>query len=91
MESSLNQSRLAARQKRYQQWKEFLETPGIAPHLKSSLTQLLSVYGNVLVDLWKSGSEQAETKLQSLERELETLNESIRLTSAYTLGREHNK
>lgn len=82
-------SDLAAKQKRIQEWRESVETANIPPQMIDQITNTIEVYSKVLIDCWKKGScsSENEAKLNSLERELESFEESIRLSTPDTLPR----
>lgn len=76
-------TRLAAKQKRLQSWLAFVEEGGVqGAALKRSTLDALSRYKTLLARCWESkeiNTENAE-RLSDLERELESLNESARMT-----------
>lgn len=86
-------SSLAAKQKRIQSWREFLSITDVAPELREKISNALELLGKVLVDCWKSGSvsPDATAQMAHLERELEILNERVRLAAPETLSRDLEK
>jgi hypothetical protein len=71
-------SDLAAKQKRIQTWKAFLEEEAISERLKLEINQELRKYQECLLECWEANqvSEQNKTKINDLERILIALNES---------------
>lgn len=90
---SMDISQLAAKQKRILEWRDFLETSSLSPKLAEQISSTLEVYAKILVDCWKKGgvSTDAAAQLAHTERELEMLNESVRLNAPRTLPRELDK
>jgi hypothetical protein len=86
-------SQLAAKQKRYREWKEFLLNPSISHTTKESLEATVSQYGNLIVKIWEDGAQSPFliAELEDIERQLEMLNESVRLQGTQTMGREFDK
>lgn len=86
-------SELAAKQKRILDWKEFLAITQVHPKLKEKITSTLAVLSKILTDCWTAGAvtDQHQARILDLERELEMLNEDVRLTAAQTLSREVEK
>ena len=86
-------SQLAAKQKRYREWKEFMLNPSVPLGVKERLEATVSQYGNLIVKIWDDGglSGYLIDELANLERELEMLNETVRLQGAQTMDRNFNK
>lgn len=86
-------SQLAAKQKRILEWRDFLEVSNIPQNLKDRISNTLEVYAKILIDCWKKGSCSPEyvAQLANVERELEMMNDSVRLTASRTLPRELEK
>lgn len=86
-------SQLSAKQKRIQTFKEFLQNKSVSDEIREKVTTLLEVYGNILVESWKRGevTQDAEYQMRDCERELEMLNDDIRLECAETRSRAFDK
>lgn len=86
-------SDLAAVQKRILAWKDFLTISTASPQLKEKVASTLGVLSKILVDCWNSGEVSTDDKARilDLERQLEVLNEDIRLSAAQTLSRDLEK
>lgn len=73
---------LAAYQKRLKEWTSFLFSKEIKNHgLKDQYAEALKNYRNLIAKLWESGTinENDKINLKSAERDLESLNELMRL------------
>lgn len=83
-------SRIAAKQKRILDWRQFLETPDLPSSIRDHISNTVEVYAKILIDCWKKGvcSRELLDRLSSLERELEMLNDSVRLAAHTTLNRD---
>ena len=77
-------SRLAAKQKRYRDISLLAVNAVQEPNLKAKLRDTLSSYSSALANCWKRQAITPEdiVRLDSLERELETLSGEIRLRVA---------
>ena len=86
-------SQLSAKQKRYREWKEFLNNASVPEKVKKSLEISLNEYGRFIVQVWDAGTitTDDDAHMQNIERQLEMLNDSVRLLGAKTMGREFNK
>ena len=89
----MDNSQISAKQKRYQEWRKFIENPSVPEVLKKDLEVSLNEYGKLIVQIWDSGTltHDDDQKLKNIERELEMLNESVRLQGARTMGREFDE
>jgi hypothetical protein len=86
-------SQIAAKQKRYREWKEFLFNPSIPLQVKDQLESTVGHYGSMIVKIWDDGASSPHliAELEDIERQLEMLNDSVRLQGAQTMSREFNK
>lgn len=77
-------SRLASRQKRYRDLTVFAATGVGVPELKQALEKTLTVYRQALADCWRKQAITADdvARLDSLDRELESLSSAARLRTA---------
>ena len=76
----MDAKRLAAKQKRYQDWSKFFSTELKDPSLQPEVHAQLSSYRHLLAEVWKSGVTDALTsKIDSVERDLERLNHEARV------------
>ena len=73
----MDKSRLAAKQKKAQEWERFLAADIDAPQLKSTLKQSLAQFRLLLAAEWEGRDVTQE--LEDIEQKLENLNEEIRL------------
>ena len=73
---------LARRQKRLQNWRNFLKEEVEDPTITNRTTKLLDQYQTVITRCWEAEAISAgdELELTSLERELEELDELARMT-----------
>jgi hypothetical protein len=76
-------SRIAAKQKRANDWAKFIDQEVVEPALKVSVQKDLSEYRSILTRCWERNevSSQDQAALENLERRLEELNEAARLAS----------
>lgn len=75
-------SRLSAKNKRIQLWREFVTSGQVRDEvLRGRIVQKLSDFSSLLTNCWEEGavSQQAEAAIYDLERELEDLNEQARM------------
>jgi hypothetical protein len=74
-------SRLASRQKRYRDLTVFAAKEVGVPELKQALQKTLALYQDALADCWRKQAVSSEdvVKLDSLDRELESLSNTARL------------
>lgn len=72
---------LAAKQKRLKTWREYAENETQDQAIKSRTLTLLGTFSDELNNIWESKklSPEERFKLESLERDLEQLNEEARL------------
>ena len=86
-------SSLARHQKRILDWKDFLEINEVPTNLRERISNSLALYGKILVDCSNNGviSQEALNRMGHYERELEMLNEDVRLTTAQTISRDVEK
>ena len=77
-------SRLASRQKRYRDLTVFAATEVAVPGLKQALEKTLALYREALADCWRKQAVSAEdlVRLDSLDRELESISSAARLRTA---------
>ncbi len=89
----MNLNTIAAKQKRIQNWREFLTISQVSPEVREKITNALALLGKILADSWRAGavSSDAAAQIDHLERELDILNERIRLNSPVTLSRDLEK
>jgi hypothetical protein len=80
-------AQLASKQKRLREWNKFLETNNLSEDTAKNLKVKLSQYGNLLVSYFNNQDEKTVHQIKNLERELESLNEFIRLNYTKTLDR----
>ena len=76
----MDAKRLAAKQKRYQDWSKFfaqeLKDVTLQPEVKAHLSD----YRQLLAEVWKSGAtDSLATQIDSVERDLERLNHEARV------------
>jgi hypothetical protein len=74
-------SALARAQKRLKFWRDFVSnTTDLS--LRGEVNQLLDQYEDLIFGCWERGAfnEQDHLRLQTLERELQSLNEAARMT-----------
>ena len=79
---NLELSRLAAKQKRLQDWRKFLSQGSVQPEeLKQRTNKVLEDYAAVLEHCWeeKNLTDENLKKIDDLERQLEELNEEARV------------
>ena len=86
-------STLAAKQKRVRDWSEFLFTDGLDEALRLELGTTLELYKKVLVSCWERQTISADDQrlMASYERQLEELNDRVRLSAPVTMSREFSK
>ena len=73
-------TRLAAKQKRLRDWRDFL--PSVRDGaLRTTIESRLAQYGAVLAQCWETGTVDPaqESTIVDLERQLEQLNDEVRL------------
>jgi hypothetical protein len=76
--------RIAAKQKRYRDLLQYVQTQEVDPETKPNLLKALQNYKTTLASCWHdpASAATADTKLATLERELESLFNTARLRSA---------
>lgn len=86
-------STLAAKQKRVRDWSEFLFTDGLDESLRLELGTTLELYKKVLVSCWERQTISADDQrlMASYERQLEELNDRVRLSAPVTMSRDFSK
>ena len=73
---------LAAKQKRIAVWKAYAENEVQEPGLRQRTLDRLREFSRVLAEVWTKQliSDSDQTRITSLERELQSLNEEARMT-----------
>ncbi len=76
--------RIAAKQKRYRDLLQYVQTQEVDPETKPNLLKALDNYKKALAACWKDPSSSAavESTIATLERELDSLFNTARLRSA---------
>lgn len=76
----MDAKRLAAKQKRFQDWSKFFAHELRDKTLQPEIDSQLSTYRQLLAEVWKSGAtDSLVTKIDSVERDLERLDHEVRV------------
>ncbi len=77
----MDSSRISEKQKRLRIWRSLLDKPELTAGVRAELSRQVEQYSKLLFDCWETGvtSEAVLQRMQSIERELQNLDETARL------------